>query len=325
VLIIITGVAPHSLGERLVELLSQDGRNQLVCIDLQANASLRTLKQVESIELDLNPLHNSARQEEFGAELATKISSSLDRLGHHRIDALVQSAGTYWSGSLLSSTAEDRRRIFGVNLVGRVEVLHTVLSLNASHGVDNSSTFVHVDIGSFQGIHVREGRSIYASSKAAGIDFLASLNAGNEANRSIYFGPGPIDTSMLHYNHWVIKSNGPKNIHEALKNGDRALYRAIFVEGSEEHFRQYLKVNGLANELMVAFRTYLRTRRTASVDEFGILNVDESARLVASFVMEPDRYPSGVYLALRPRGGDMSVDYRDFATLNRISLFPRRK
>ena len=318
---LITGVAPHSLGECIVSLFAQDSHSKLICIDIEANSWLQSRFRYHSLRHDLNPLQHSGGIKQFSSALEAHLYEALNTLQATHISRVIQCAGVYWSGRLADSTSDIRQSVFGVNLIGRIELLNAVLRVNAERGADNGSSLVHVDVGSFQGLKIRQGRALYAASKSSGIDFAAALVAGNELRRSIYFAPGPIDTYMLHYNHWVVKSRGSQQLLKDLKSGDRDLYRAIFVDCLDDRLRRFISDQDLRVEAMDQFQIYKRHRREAAEGEFGILQPDECAQKVLSFVNSPEVFQSGVYTALRRDGKDTTYDFREFAQLSRYDAF----
>jgi hypothetical protein len=178
----------------------------------------------------------------------------------------------------------------------------------------------HVDIGSFQGLHPRAGRAVYVSSKAAGIDLAATLHAGHEAGRFIYVAPGPVDTFMLHHNHWVVKAGGPDDVLRDIKRGDRDRYRAIFVDCSESVFRDALIEQGrLSDDLVECFAKYRKKRKDAEADELGVLSAEECAGFLSQIVQDTHRYPSGVYLSFRSHGNFMTP-YIPFEEMDRLKM-----
>jgi NAD(P)-dependent dehydrogenase (short-subunit alcohol dehydrogenase family) len=292
----------------------------MVCIDVEDNSWLRRQCQYTFLRFDLNPLRRQGGIQEFSKDLREQLASRLEEAGATGISALVQGAGVYWSGSLASSTAEIRERVLGVNYVSRIELLYAVLQINHSRGTDSQANLTHIDIGSLQGLRAREFRSLYASSKAAGVDFSASIAAGNEIARAIYFAPGPIDTYMLHYNHWVVRAGGPSDFIAKLKGGDRGQYEAVFVDCSDDAFEAALRQLDLPKTLRDSFAAYKGFRREALNGEAGILTAQECATVVHAFLKSPSLYPSGVYAAYRS-GERVLTAFRRYEQLTRTSWF----
>ena len=310
-----TGVAPYSLGESVVSLLAQE-KASLICLDIQPNVWLKERWPVEYLEINLNPLDHEGGLAGFSHELYGRLKECVVRLDTNGVSAVIQSAGTYWAGTLAESTDHIRSRVFGVNLLSHIEVLCAVMRINRDLGVNNTAALAHIEIGSFQGLNIRPARTLYAVSKAAGIDLAAALN--HEVGRSIYVAPGPIDTPMLHSNHWVIKAGGAPGFINELKHRDRELYRSVFVDCSDEIFRQMSSWLKFPNASTHEFESYKKARNETANGEFGILSPDECAKVVVDLVRDAN---SGAYLVLRRHGGQMTVDYRSFEQLDRYAIF----
>jgi short-subunit dehydrogenase len=319
--LLITGIAEHSLGESLVRHAARHHKfTKIICVDLYRNSSLEREVEYVPIQFNLNPLQHQGGSKGFSNELKKALNTALTQLGEEGFTCLIQSAGVYWAGALLDSTPQIRANLYGVNFLGRVEVLYTAMQINAERGLNNSASLTSVDVGSFQGLSTRAARSIYASSKAAGIDFAASLAVGAEVRRSLYFAPGPIDTLMLHRNHWVVKAQGPEALFNDIKSADRDLYRAIFVDCSEEVFRKMIEGRSNSLELLEYFQAYKAHRQVTALSELGILNPEECSDLLWTLVSEPERSFSGVYLVGHPPKGDISVEYAEFDKVDRYHI-----
>lgn len=323
-IILVTGTAPHSLGEALVDrCLRTAPEVKVICVDIEPNNWLRKSDLCYPITLDLNPLLPSRNYKDFLYQLQYELETALTALRGDAINIVTQCAGLYWSGPFISLNDDMRRKLLGVNLLGHIEVLHTAMRINDAHGVANSENLAHVDVGSFQGLHARSGRSVYATSKAAGLDFAAALHAGRETARSVYFAAGPVDTHMLHYNHWVVKARGPADVLARQKYGDRKRYRSIFIECSEPSFYEWSTEQGLDNSnLEAVFRAYEECRIEAKREEFGVLSAEECAEFLLDIALSPTKHPSGVYLSMC-RASKPDMRYARFEELDRLAVARR--
>src|SRR5205085_811445 len=135
--------------------------------------------------------------------------SAGERLRFQEIDTLVYSAGVYENGPLVELSTAARANVLGVNIVCKIEVLHAVLAFNRTNDFDSSRGLTFVDVGSTHGLSPSATRSLYAPSKAFGLDLCIALCDGREVKRCLHVAPGPVDTYMLHRNHWVAKEQGP--------------------------------------------------------------------------------------------------------------------
>jgi short-subunit dehydrogenase len=185
--ILITGAARYSLGEALVrEYLRREENAPILAINRSPNPDLD--KAVGEIILDLNPLNHCRGLAGFAAEISQRLEQQIKVAGCRGIGRLIQSAAVYDFGKLSDYDAPRRGRLLGLNILGTTEVLSAVLALNGQLQISNEATFTQILVGAFQGLKVREGRQLYASSKAWGIDLCKSLVAGKEIARCI-FGP----------------------------------------------------------------------------------------------------------------------------------------
>jgi hypothetical protein len=328
--LVVTGVAPHSLGEELVRVyLAKCSGATAIGIDRMPNPHLRCLPGYLEIIEDLNPLNYAGGLDSFSSSLNLRLNSALKQLGSISIDCLVQCTGVYDSGPFLEHDGTRRGETVGVNLLGHIEVLHAVMSLNASHGFRNADCLTYIEVGSFQGLYPRAGRSLYATSKSAGIDFCTSLIEGKEIARCIYFAPAMIDTHMLHRNHWIHKSHGSSHFFDLVLRGSPDLYRALFRECNEAVLEDLVEQLGARAELDVGeirsqFGTYCAFRRDAANSEVGLLSPEECAQFLIRVMDEQDIHHSGVYFASRQARGQATVRYITFLQLSRRKLIEER-
>jgi hypothetical protein len=178
-------------------------------------------------------------------------------------------------------------------------------------------------VGSYHALHCEPLRSIYLSSKAYGLDLCASLVAGGEVCSSAYLALGPVDTPMLHWNHWVKKAGGPERFFSDVLAGSSAVYGAIFV-GCDETVMEHASSSNCGydlEDLRVAMGRYKTLREEARASDLGILTPDDCAEaLVKAFVQRTAG--SGVYV-LQSAGGGAGLRLRvaSFSCLERESAF----
>jgi len=313
---VVTGIAPHSLGEAFLRDYAALGNpTPVVGIDRVRNLSLEKSPSYYGIELDLNPITGAGGLTTFAREVRRALEGAVNGA----VDCLVQSAGVYDSGEILEHDVQRRQRLLGVNLVGHVELLHAVMALNVQRGVKNSDFLSYVEVGSFQGLRARGGRAIYAASKAAGIDLCSALLDGHEVLRSIYFAPAAIDTHMLHRNHWVHKARGAQALFDQILHSDLSLYHAVFIDCDEEAFRRAVSVSGERLDLALGnFKAYVAVREETKHGELGLLSADVCAKMLLSLVTQPAIHSSGVYLASCAARSGPSLCFARFADLDRL-------
>ena len=278
-------------------------------------------ERFRAIVLDLDALDDRRGIAAFADTVAGRLSEFLDGSGRQPVRCLVQSAGVYDAGAFIAHDLPRRRRLLGVNLVGHVEMLHAVMRLNTGLGVDNAATLSHIDVGSFQGLVPRAERGLYVLSKGAAIDLAASMHAGGELQRSLYFAPGPIDTHMLHRNHWFVKAHGSCELFDELWTQDAAAYHAVFVNGDVAPLLEAARSRGDdVAETTAAFDRYRTERQKALLSEWGILDVGVCAEMLAAMVESPAKFPSGVYVATSRGDVGPRLRFVEFDRLARLRV-----
>lgn len=322
--VVVTGVAPHSLGEAILQLVVGDNNEfGVIGIDRTVNAEFPGHPRLRQIVCDLNALCYPNGLEEFGRVLAHQLSLAVTSLAVEGLDCLVQCAGAYEYGKLLEHSPNSRSEISGVNVLGTTEVLHSTMSVNDRLHRRNDRYLTHILIGSYQGLYARGGRPLYAPSKSYGIDLCTSLVEGREVSKCIYLAPGPIDTPMLHRNHWVTRAGGPADFFSEVLVGPRETYRSIFVDCDERALESRAR-DGFTLELKniaAAMKRYQTIRRETREEEFGILSPRACAHVAAGMLTRSD-LQSGVYV---PRPGmdeaKPIVEMAAFSSLDRRVLF----
>lgn len=200
--IVVTGTAHRSIGEALVGL-SGSLKKRMVCVDIREN---RSLANVEQVVIDLNLLSSKKAYPDHVRQMQRKLSSAICDVGCRGIGAIIQCAGVYDASRFEDHLLKTRACLIGLNFLGRLELLHCIMNINRVHGVDNSRMLTYVDVASSHALDISKDKAVYVASKAATLPLCAALVKGKELARVVYFAPGPVDTHMLHRNHWAIKN-----------------------------------------------------------------------------------------------------------------------
>jgi hypothetical protein len=203
----------------------------------------------------------------------------------------------YDFGTFLEHDASRRERLLGLNVLGTTEVLYAAMALNNRLKVENKEDFTFVLISSFQGLDARGWRPIYAPSKAYGIDLCASLFDGQEVAKCICAVPAPIDTPMLHRNHWVNKAHGSEGFFTKILDGSRVIYRSIFVDCNEETLKKIAQEEPAVDsaDLINVMTSYKAARLAAFSSNIGLLTPEACAGTLVD-TLASTQSSSGVYL-----------------------------
>ncbi|MBI2122243.1 MAG: SDR family NAD(P)-dependent oxidoreductase [Candidatus Sungbacteria bacterium] len=293
--IIVTGVAPLSLGEGIVHEIGVWKSDPLIVLDKIPNPSLKRLLKDRGlfIKEDLNPFEIHGNQEVlFEDRIARKLENGLKKLGADFISTLINNAGIYDFGTVDELPYERIQKLFGVNALGHIGMLRAVMRVNRKYGVANKRRLRLCEVGSFQGLMPRGGRSIYCLTKGGMIDFCQAL-ANGELEHVVYIAPPSIDTPMLHFNHWVTKAQGDKTFWENIYMKDIALYRSIFLNCNHtltySHFARFPKNE--QRKLNRAFRDYERIRNQYLNAKEGVATVTEVSETVIHYTFNPLQRP----------------------------------
>ena len=316
--LLITGIGRYSLGEAVVRDFSQrDRANRVFGMDMARNSDLKETKRFRQVVFNLNPLQYERGFEAFAENLVRTLRLELST-ADSRPSCLIQCAGIYESGLLQEMQVAARGRLLGTNILALTEVLYAVMALNAETGISNRAKFTSVIVGSVYGLYSSPKRALYSASKSYGLALAASLAKGNEVSRSIYIAPGPIDTPMLHRNHWVIKANGPERLFYKLLQGNPNNYKRIFIEGDQAALLLATR-DCAASETDTLYEVFLRykaARERAIKERLGVLSPKECARAIID-VVEDEASRSGVYL-LRRTEGQPSVSVIAYSDIDQL-------
>lgn len=319
---VVSGVGRHSLGEAFLKVYSGP-RASVVGIDRIENPFLLQTSWLRQCIFDLNPLNFPGSAASFAESLSNKLESCIPGENGRSIHLLVQCAGVYDYSQFLKSIAEVRSGVIGLNVLGVTELLHAVMSLNAKWGLRNDTVLTHVLVGSSQGLYARTERAVYAASKAFSIDLCTSLVDGGELARCVYLAVGPIDTPMMHRNHWVNKVGGSEAFFDRVLGGDASTYKSIFIDCNDSAVELTAKKHLPAETagLLKTMVNYRMIRRRQFDKESGVLSPAKCADCLVQIISKPE-LGSGV-LMIRPKknGEGESVRFASFWELSRRRLF----
>lgn len=316
--VLVSGTGDNSFGaECAIECANLDDDSTVVAIANRLSARLERFDRIFQLQFDLNPLCSANGFTAFAANLYRELSAQLENIGAIGIGCAVLAAGVYEGRPLVHTTAEKRRDICGVNVVGKVELLHAILALNSKIGSVSQEQFTVVDVGGLHGVTSPGGRVLYSASKAFGLDLSLSLFHGGEVGRVVYLAPGPIDTCMLHRNHWETKEGGEPGFVEFVQLRHPALYDDVFRNCSREAFETVAHAfTRDPSQLISVFERY-KARRTMQRDApEGIIDPAGLGEWAARVVHTPSVYQSGVYKLTAP-DGQLQVTWHDFSAFRR--------
>jgi hypothetical protein len=300
---VVTGAGQFSLGAEVVDrLVKLAPLSTIVAIDLDpltppaGNVLVR--------RFNLNPFDDQRGFEAWSAELheifhLPKLTGSSQR----PVRGLFLGAAKYQVGRYECSTANERAAVLGCNVAGKWEVLHAVMRLNADLGFDNGQQLDIFDVGSFHAVRHSSHRALYNPTKAAGLELCAVLLNGSEVRRAVHLAPGPVDTPMLHWNHWVLKEHGDAEFLTLVKNRCPSLYRPIFREGDWAALAAAQHELELEDETVQdVFRRYVHRRAVLAQTENGITSPEIFAEYIAEQMLGARTGESGIVEVSSPRG-----------------------
>jgi short-subunit dehydrogenase len=296
--IVVSGAAPNSLGECLVQKLRGTcSDSPIIVIDRHYNPNLSDIQGVHMVIVDLNPFSSERGYDGVVNDLDQAIPRAIREIGAGGVATAILGAGTYESGSLLETSLEARQKLIGVNVCGKVELLHAVLAINDKLGFPSRRALTLVDIGTLHALTASPNRSLYVATKAMGLDLCITMKRGGEVSRAMYLAPGPIDTHMLHRNHWVSKERGSVEFFEYVRTQNARLYRDIFMNCDDVAFAEAVSSSGLKlDELATVFSRYRIRRREQFSDRNGVLCVDDLAKRVVAIIADRGAHTDGVYV-----------------------------
>lgn len=300
---VVAGARQFSLGAELVDQLANLAPlSTILAIDLEPlNPSA---ENVLVRRFNLNPFDEQRGFQAWSAELhemlhLPKRSDSSQR----PVRALFLGAGKYQVGRYECSTAEERAAVLGCNVAGKWEVLHAVMRLNADLGFDNAQELDIFDVGSFHAVRHSSYRALYNPTKAAGLELCRVLLSGSEVRRAVHLAPGPIDTPMLHWNHWVLKEHGDPGFLTLVKDRCPSLYRSVFREGDWAALAAAQRELRFEDETVRdVFGRYVHRRAVLAQTEEGITSPEIFAEYIANQMLGARTGESSIVEVSSPHG-----------------------
>ncbi|QDV53513.1 SDR family NAD(P)-dependent oxidoreductase [Gimesia fumaroli] len=287
--ILITGTGNNSLGEMICKTLRRAYTGTpIIAIDLNNSSLITNLERTLAFNINLNPLTHHAGYKGVANDVQQVIDNARSQFQFHGIGMVVLAAGMYDFGDLTSTSLDVRQAITGVNVCGKIEILHAVMEMNNKFGFRSEEELTLVDIGSLHGLSASGSRAIYVASKAFGLDLCLSLLHGHEINRMIHFAPGPIDTHMLHRNHWVLKEHGSSEFFEYVREKHAEKYSNVFVGCDDQEFAKMVTGFSENNEVLFnIFNRYKERRARQMAGDNPILNPMDVATVIVDTLQHP--------------------------------------
>ena len=311
--VVVTGAGLFSLGNAVVhELSSTSPDDTVLAIDAHPAAASRA--NVVAHRFDLNPFNHADGFEEWSTELNALVRSAVGATKPAGpIRAVFLGAAKYHVGMYESTTAAIRAEVLGSNVFGKWETLHATMRCNAESGFDNAGVLSMFDVGSLHSMRHTSHRALYNPSKAAGLALCRVMTSGSEVRRAVHVAPGPIDTPMLHWNHWALKENGDPQFPSLVGRRLPSLYGAIFRSGDiaalETAIRE-LRIEG--PQVRAVFERYRHRRKVLAESEEGITTPESLGAYLASLILDRKSTESGVVEVTSPHG-KMTVVKRPFS------------
>lgn len=315
--VLIAGAAPHSIGEAFADIFLSDTNSPLIILDIRNNPAFKHHRNCVQIKFDLYPFHGELRS--FHHKLNKELVRATTTLKTPVISAIILFAGLYDRGPLTKSAAMKRATILGVNLIGRVELVASVLSFNDAAGFARNH-FTLIDIGSKHGLATSPDRALYCTSKSASLDFCASLLRGHEIGRALHICPGQVDSQMLHKNHWV-KAGGKENDFVKFSKLEQNTYCGLLKECELRFFESVYPTSKLNAKALSIFQSYSRLRRNAFKRSDGVHSTSDCAQKVFN-LMTNNKMKSGVYLLEKNK--KRAITFASFQDVNRLQLLRKR-
>ena len=282
--ILVSGTARTHSAHIVRHLSERTNDTWVLAVDREYNPEFEGLRNVVSIQVDLNPFTNPRGLAGVERELLQSIQYAQGRCRFVGIGGCVLSVGAYGFGALVDFELREQQRLVGLNICGHLEVIYSALRVNQKLGYASSKHLKVVEMGSVHALRNSPGRSLYAATKAMSLDLCISLSLGHEVSRVFYIAPGPIDTAMLHRNHWVSKERGPVEFFEALQAGDSQSYGDIFMRCDLEAVARATAGRADAQAVKDTMARYVARRKRQMNHEDGILAPADLAALVTDTI-----------------------------------------
>jgi NAD(P)-dependent dehydrogenase (short-subunit alcohol dehydrogenase family) len=299
---VVTGARQFSLGAELIDRLAKLAPlSTILAIDIEPLPP--PAENVLVRRFNLNPFDDQRGFEAWSVELHEMFHSLVLTGGSRPVRGLFLGAAKYQVGRYECSTADERAAVLGCNVAGKWEVLHAAMRLNADLGFDNGQELDIFDVGSLHGVRHSSHRALYNPSKAAGLELCRVLLNGSEVRRAVHLAPGPVDTPMLHWNHWVLKEHGDPEFLTLVKDRCPSLYRSIFRDGDWAALAAAQHELELEHETVQnVFGRYVRRRAALAQTEEGITSPEVFAEYIANQMLGARTGESGIVEISSPRG-----------------------
>lgn len=300
---VVTGTRQFSLGAELIDRLAHLAPlSTILAIDVEPVTA--PAKNVLVRRFNLNPFEEQQGFAVWSTQLHELLHSLKLAGGPERpVRGLFLGAAQYQVGRYESSTADERAAVLGCNVAGKWEVLHAVMRLNADLGFDNGQELDIFDVGSLHTVRHSSHRALYNPTKAAGLELCTVLLNGSEVRRAVHLAPGPVDTPMLHWNHWVLKEHGDPAFLTLVKDHCPSLYRSIFREGDSASLAAAQYVLEIKDETVRdVFARYVHRRAVLAQSEEGITSPETFADYIADQMLGTRTGQSGIIEVSSPRG-----------------------
>lgn len=291
------------MGAALVEELALAAPNSsVVAIDIEPATS--SFSSVISLKFDLNPLNYVGGFHVWSRELHALLESMTEgSTTQVPVPGVFLGVARYHVGRYELSSTTDRANILGPNILGKWEVLHAVMRVNAIRGFDNAEVLGIFDVGSLHSLRHTSHRALYNPTKAASLAMCKVLSSGSEVRRAIHLAPGCVDTPMLHWNHWFLKEQGDPELPDLVRRKLPLLYRSIFREGDVQALANALSELGIEDpSISIIFDRYLNRRKMVAETEEGLTSPESLAQYIASIMLQESSDESGIVEVTSPRG-----------------------
>ncbi len=294
--ILITGTGDNSLGEKIVAALKRAYiETPIVALDLKNSSVVANCDRTLAFDINLNPLEHEAGYEGVTNDVQRAIEDAQRQFQFRGIGIMILAAGVYAYGDIDSTSLEARQAVAGVNLCGKVEIIRAVLELNTRLAFSSEEMLSVVDVGSLHGLSASGGRALYAATKTFGLDLCLSLLNGREINRMIHVAPGPIDTHMLHRNHWISKVGGSREFFEYVREQHADKYANVFIRCNKDVFNEIAaKFSDDNAELVDVFRRYKERRARQMTGDNAVLNPVDVATVIVDMLRDSESGPKVV-------------------------------
>jgi len=310
--LLVAGARQFSLGHAVLQELATTSPD-LAVLAIDVEPILDSPPSIIKCRIELNPFRYDGGFDSWSSYVHGEVKSLAQIEGPSRpIQGVLLAVGKYHVGRYEESAATERADVLGCGILGKMEVVHSAMRFNNECGFENREELFVLDVGSLHSIRHSSHRAIYNTAKAAGIEFCRVLARGSEIRGAVHLAPGPMDTPMLHWNHWVLKEKGDPNFLDLVRLELPALYCRIFREGDQASLEEAVENLGVdRREIQPVFDRYRDRRKMALESEDGITAPEVLARFLLRSFLDASSTESGILEVTSPRG-QMSVIRKPF-------------